>query len=149
MSDPINAAEVAGLMERLIREPNPLVRRRLLLGARPLWRPETAVRFYDEALRLIHVDLSQAERMARSAVWLAENMKDRSARAAGLRALGHVLSTRRRYPAGMKLYRQAIAIYEELGQEVELARTLNGALQTLFYLGDYPEAQRFAEQARE
>src|SRR5262249_57233456 len=49
----------------------------------------------------------------------------------------------------LELYREAIGIYEAADMEVELARPLNGALQSLLYLGRYDEAHGYAERARE
>src|SRR5262245_46846884 len=149
MSGAGGPVDLSTLIAGLAGEPSPLARRRMLLGARDYWRPETVTRFYDEALRLMHVDIPQAERVARSAVWLAENMGDPTARAASLRALGHVFCARRKFEPALELYHEAIGIYEAADMEVELARTLNGAMQSLLYLGRYDEAHGYAERARE
>ena len=141
---------LADLIQKLSAEPSPLARRWILLAAKNWWSPETLTQFYDEALRLMHIDIPQAERVARSAVWLSQNMGDELAHAASLRALGHIFCARRRYEPALELYQQAAGIYERHGEgsELELGRTLNGSLQTLFYLGRYDQAMAYAEQAR-
>src|SRR5262245_53828659 len=141
--------DLADLIRKLSTEPSPLGRRWILLGAKDWWSTGTIASFYDEALRLMHIDVAQAERIARSAVWLAETLKDELARAASLRALAHILCVRRKYEPALELYRQAVSIYQTKGSELELGRTLNGSLQTLFYLGRYDEALEYAEQARD
>ena len=95
--------DLPDLLQKLGHEPSPLTRRWLLLAAKDWWSAETVTRFYDEALRLLHVDIPQAERIARSAVWLAENLGDDTARAAGMRALGHIFwcSLRNHLPTGI------------------------------------------------
>ena len=136
--------DLPDLIQKLGHEPSPLTRRWLLLAAKDWWSAETVTRFYDEALRLLHVDIPQAERLARSAVWLAENLGDESARAAGMRALGHIFCARRKYEPALELYQEAAGIYQRNGHELELGRTLNGSLQTLFYLGRYDQALEYA-----
>ena len=60
-------ADLEALIVRLTVEPSSRRRRQLLHSGRAWWQPETVTRFYDEVVRLIHVDLKQAERMARAA----------------------------------------------------------------------------------
>ncbi len=136
------------LVERLASETRPLRRRQLLLGSREWWLPETVIRFYDEVVRRIHVDMKEADRLARSAAWLAGRLDDPSSKAVGLRAMGHILYLRRRYEPARANYEQAVSIYEELGRDLEVGRTLSGSLQTLIYLGRYDEAVKSAGRAR-
>jgi len=151
MAEPITntPANLEELMLRLAAEPNPRRRRQLLNLCRPWWQPETVTRFYDEVVRLIHVDVEQAERMARSAAWLAERLGDDASRAAGLRAMGHILYRKRKYLPSLELYQAALDIYEPLGLDLEVGRTLNSSLQSLIYLGRYDEALDWAHRAHE
>src|SRR5579871_1474296 len=137
-----------GLVERLAAEGHPLRRRQILSEDQQCWRPETVTRLYDEVVRRIHVDLHQADRLARSAAWLATRMDDSGSRAVSLRALGHLLYLRRKYQPALAHYQEAAAIYESLGRELEVGRTLSGSLQTLIYLGRYEEALEAASRAR-
>jgi CHAT domain-containing protein/tetratricopeptide (TPR) repeat protein len=133
----------------LAQEPNPRRRRQLVQSHPELWLPGTVARFYDEVVRLLHVDLRQAERMAHAASLVAERVGDDSSRAAALRALGHIRYRQRKYAASLDLYRKSLAIYQRLGDVLEAGRTLNSSLQDLIYLGRYPEAMEYAQQARE
>src|SRR3954454_16527345 len=143
------SANVDSLVEGLAQEPSPLRRRQLLMTAKDLWSAETVVRFYDEALKRMHVDLPQAERMARSAAWLSEKTGDDGARAMALRAMGNILERQRRYRAALKQFEQALEIFERLGDEMEIARTLNFCLHCLIYLGRYEEAMASAARAED
>jgi CHAT domain-containing protein len=142
-------AAVEVLVQQLADEPHPLRRHRLLRAAQPLWAPETVSQLYAESGRLIHLDLKKADRLARSAAWLAAKLGDDAARAEGLRATGHIKYLKGKYQAACKDYDKALAIYERLGRETEVGRTLNGALQCLSYMGRYEDALRYAERARE
>jgi CHAT domain-containing protein/tetratricopeptide (TPR) repeat protein len=140
---------VEGVIESLAHEPSPLKRRQILLGAREAWSTETVGRFYDEAVRRAHVDLPQAERMARSALWLATQIGDEGARATALRAMGNILERKRRYVDALKQFEEALEIYERLGNEMEVARTLNFCLHCMIYLGRYDDALVFASRAED
>ena len=139
----------AELLVDLAHEPTPRRRRQLLETHLDLWRPETVTRFYDEVVRLLHVDIQQAERMARALSLVAEHLGDDASRAASLRALGHIYYRKRKYQASVDLYQQSLAIYQRLGDALEAGRTLNSSLQSLIYLGRYPEAMDYAQQARQ
>ncbi len=124
-------------------------RRRQLLRATPQWwSPATVSRFYAEVIRLLHVDVEQADRMARAAAWIGDRIADDASRAAARRALAHVCYRRRKYRASVELYQESHAIYQRLNDEVAAGRTLNSSLQSLIYLGRYGEALENAARAR-
>jgi tetratricopeptide (TPR) repeat protein len=139
---------LVGLLEQLATEPQAARRRCLLTDYRPSWHPELVLKLYDEMLRRAHSDLRQAERLARAAAWLSECLGDEPSRAVGLRALGHISFLRRTYPSAWERYQAALVIYQRLGMELELGRTLIGALATLMYLGRHGEALQAAQKAR-
>jgi len=143
----IGTSSLESLVDVLAQESSPLRRRQILLGAAELWSGQTVIRFADETVRRMYVDIPQAERMARSAAWLSGRLEDGEARAAGLRAMGHIMERKRRYQAALTYFEQALAIYEELGGELETGRTLNSSLQCLMYLGRYEEALAAARRA--
>src|SRR4029450_8642266 len=74
---------------------------------------------------------------------------DDASRAASRRALGHIRYPKRAYEASLDLYQKPLAIYQRLDDTLETGRTLNSSLQNLIYLGRYPEAMQYAEQARQ
>ena len=141
-------ADLERLMADLAHEPNARRRLKALHSHRELWRAETVTRFYEEVVRLLHVDVPQAERMARATATLADALGDAASRAASRRAMGHVAYRRRKYEHSLALYAEALALYESLGDDLEAGRTLNSSLQSLIYLGRYSEAMENAERAR-
>src|SRR5438067_256835 len=148
MAGPINPPmNVDTLVESLAHEASPLRRRQMMMAARDVWNTDTVTRFYDEAVRRMHVDIPQAERMARSAAWLSGKLGDDGARASGLRAMGHILERKRRYQQALDHFQQALAIHERLDDEIEVARTLNVSIHCMIYLGRYDEALAYAGRA--
>src|SRR5215471_3250448 len=85
------------LIQELAHEPNPRRRRQLLQSHREAWRPETVTRLYDEVVRLLHVDLQHAERVARAASEVADKIGDEASQASSLRALAHIYYRKRQY----------------------------------------------------
>lgn len=137
------------LVAALLAESSPLRRRQILLASHAEWNPETVKRFYDEVVRLAYVDIPRADRMARSAAWLAGKLNDDSARAAGLCAMGHVMERKRRYQHSLDYFEQALAVYERLGDELEMGRTLSFSLHCMIYLGRYDDALAWAARAED
>lgn len=137
------------LVGSLLEESSPLRRRQILMAAPAHWRPETVKRFYNEVVRLAYVDIPRAERMARSASWLAGRLNDDSARAAGLSAMGHIMERKRRYQSSLDHFEQSLAIYERLGDELEMGRTLSFSLHCMIYLGRYDDALAWAARAED
>jgi CHAT domain-containing protein/tetratricopeptide (TPR) repeat protein len=123
-------------------------RRQTLQAARVFWGPATVTRFYDEVIRLLHVDVQQAERLAQAASWLSARIGDAGSQGASFRALGHVSYRKRKYETSVDLYQKALDIYEQMDDRLEAGRTLNSSLQSLIYLGRYDQALEYAGKAR-
>jgi len=113
-------AALDSLIESLALEPSSLRRRRTLIAARGAWDGQTVDRLCSETVRRMYVDIPQAERMARSAVWLAAQLGDDVSTAAGHRAMGHILERKRRYIAALGAFQKALDTYERLGMEIEV-----------------------------
>jgi CHAT domain-containing protein len=137
------------LLESLRSEPQKRRRVKILNSAKPLWTAETVTRFYDEASRLMRIDLRQAERVAEATRWMSLRTGDDASRASGLRAVGHISYLKANYQRAIGCYREALELYERLGLEVEAGRTMAGnGMQTLAYLGRYDEAFQWADRSR-
>jgi len=115
---------------------------------RELQEPAVVEQLYAHVVRLARVDLQQADRLAHAATWLADILEDEGARAQSLRATGHVLFIRGKYKEALEHYNAAVKLFRRAGREVDVARTLNGGLQSLISLGKYDEALEWARQAR-
>ncbi len=115
---------------------------------RELWDPSVVERIYARVVRLARTDLDRADGLARAAHWIAEKLGDEACRAQSLRAIGHVHHTRGEYEEALHHHQAAREAFVGLGRDIDVARTLNGALQSLICLGRYDEALEWAAQAR-
>lgn len=113
-----------------------------------LWDPAVVERMYVGVVRLARIDLRRADRLAQAAKWVAEKLDDDACRAQSLRAAGHISASRGRHHEALESYDAALILFQQLGREIDQARTLNSALQSLNLLGRYEEALTAADAAR-
>jgi len=142
------ASEDLSWIETLSRIPDERSRSAFLSRDPKLQTPEAVQQLFDEVIRLVRVDLRRAHRLGKAAFWLGRRVRDEPSRALGLRALGHVYYLQNKHQFARKHYEAAIAIYAALNRELELARTMTAALQSLIYLGEYDLAFEWSERAR-
>lgn len=149
MVPPRVAAMRDNQVTQLIRLSDEGARRRLVRRSTSLHHPAMVEWLYEEVLRRAHADLQQAERLAEAADWIAVEINDDASRAVGWRALGHIRFLRGQHKQALKYYRAALVLFRRLGRDLDVGRTLNGALQCLIYLGKYDQALDWAQKARE
>lgn len=119
------------------------------LAARPQMRSTASVgSLYKAVVTFARVDLQKAGRIAQAGSWIAAQINDPSSTAQSARAVGHVLYLTGKYQQAILEYEKALAIFERLGRDLDYARTISGALQSLIYDGQYERAFRLGEQAR-
>ena len=124
--------------------------RRKIFRAHSRGRIEPLIdRLYDEVVKLARVDMERADRVAQASEWLAERAQDPYARAQSLRGRGHVLYIRNGdHKQAVENYQAALKLFEQLGREREVARTISNAIQPMIYLGQYERAFALTERAR-
>ena len=142
------AATPDELIDRLAGIRQARARAAFLRRHKQLWDPSVVERIYARVVRLARTDLARADGLARAAHWIAEKLGDEACRAQSLRAIGHVHHTRGEYAEALEHHQAARAAYLGLGRDSDVARTLNGALQSLICLGRYDEALAWAAEAR-
>ncbi len=125
--------------------------RRRIFRAHGRGRVEPLVdRLYEEVVKLARVDMERADRVAQAASWLAKKTNDPYAQAQSLRAQGHVLYIRNgNHKQAVENYQAALKLFERLGREREVARTISNAIQPMIYLGQYERAFALTERARQ
>jgi tetratricopeptide (TPR) repeat protein len=134
--------------ETLSRIPDERGRRAFLMREPELQSYQGVQRLSEEVIRLVRVDLRRALRLAKAALWLARYTADPTAKALSHRSLGHVYYLKTKYQLARTHYEAAITLYTSLHQEVERARTMTAALQSLIYLGEYDLAFEWSAQVR-
>ena len=110
--------------------------------------PSAVESLYNAVVIFARVDLLKAERMAQASFWIATQINVPAATAQSARAVGHVLYLTGKYQKAILEYEKALAIFQQIGHEVDYARTISGALQSLIYDGQYERAFRLGEEAR-
>ncbi len=104
---------------------------------------------YGETIRLVRVDVSRAERLAKATRRLAARVGDPRGRALALRASGHIAFARGRYEKARVAFVAANLLFRRLRLDFDVALTRSAALQTLIYLGRYQQAFSWAKRARD
>jgi len=133
--------DLAGLTEETQR-------REFLAVHKDLCNQAAVESLYNAVVVFARADLQKAERLAQAGSWIAAQINEPYATAQSARALGHVLYLTGKYQQAIGEYEKALAIFEEMGREVDYARTISGALHSLIYDGQYERAFRLGEQAR-
>ena len=145
--EPTPAPTGGDLAERIASLPTRAAVEQFLEERPDLVRSEVVVALADEVPWLLHTALARAERLSEAATWVAARL-DAPAQARARRTAAHVLYARGEHEAAVSAYDEARALYEDLGADEELARTLSSALQALIYLGRYDQAENWADRAR-
>jgi tetratricopeptide (TPR) repeat protein len=123
--------------------------RRALLAAQNDAGGRSAVEsLYNAVVIFARVDLQKADRLAQASSWIAGQINDPYSTAQSARAVGHVLYLTGKYQKAIQEYEKALAIFQEIGHDVDYARTISGALQSLIYDGQYQRAFQLGEEAR-
>ncbi len=136
------------LVSDLSRLPDGAARRSYLSAHPGLAKPSLAERLCKEVPRLVRVDLEAAENLAATVVLLAEDLDDDVWRGRGRRATGIVLYFKRDYAGALAEYEAALEHFRRAGDDLQEAITRSTGILTLSYLGQYRQAESWAEAAR-
>jgi tetratricopeptide (TPR) repeat protein len=124
--------------------------RRAHLRAHPeLVAAESVDRLAEAVRQEVRIDVTRALHAGDSAILIAELLEDRACLARALRAKGNALWFNGQCGPASELMAQAIRLFEDLGLEDELGRTLSTSIQPLILLGDHEQAMLHAERARD
>ena len=124
-------------------------RRKFFTRHRGLIRKEFVEQLAELVVERVRVSTQEALHLAEAAILVARRLKRKDALALGLRARANALYSSGDNRAAIEHHQQALQLYESLGDWKEAARTLSTSLQPLILLGEYDQAFRAAERARE
>lgn len=144
----LNEAGQDELIDRLAGFRDRRSRTSYLRRHQQLWTPAVVDQLYAHVLRVARIDLQRADGLAQAAQWIADKLDDERCRAQSLRALGHLRALGGKHEEALEYFEEALRLYLQLGHDIDVARTLNGAIQSFNPLGRYEEALASAEQAR-
>jgi CHAT domain-containing protein/tetratricopeptide (TPR) repeat protein len=101
----------------------------------------------DRVWQEVRIDTHRAKRLADAALNVAQTLGNPSLIARSYRAQANAMYALDEHGEAIQLHAQAIALFEQTGEEAELARTLSGSIQPLLLLGRYDEALAAGERA--
>jgi len=128
---------------------DPAERKNYLERSSQLRNREAIESLYNAVVLLGRVDLQRAERLAEAARILVAGLNDPRATAQTERIVGHVLYLSGRHREAIPHYEKALALFAALESEVDVARTISGALlQSLIYDGQYDRVFLLESKAR-
>jgi CHAT domain-containing protein len=112
-----------------------------------LLNAETVVWLADQSRDQTKVDTANALSIAKLSVAVANRLKDRSACARSLRAMGNALYVTGQNSSAVSYHEKARRLFVRLKDRSELARTLSASIQPLILAGQYHRAFASAKQA--
>ncbi len=113
-----------------------------------LHEPANVVALHLAVLEIIHVDRPAALLLAEAALALGNALNHPASMALAWRISGNALYANDHYARAVEHYTNGLELFQSLGNEAEIGRTLSSALQSLGYLGLYDKALAWAARAR-
>jgi CHAT domain-containing protein/predicted negative regulator of RcsB-dependent stress response len=113
-----------------------------------LFNAETVAWLSDLSRDQAKVDTASALPLAELALAVANKLKEKSAQARGLRAMGNALYASGQNAAAIEYHQEARLMFLRAGNRKEVARTLSASIQPLILTGQYDRALANAKQAR-
>jgi CHAT domain-containing protein len=139
--------ESDSMIERLLALDDTSSRARLVVENPATPWDEIVKTLTERVWQEVRVDTHLAKRLAEAALDVALALDKPSLLARSLRAKANAMYALDDHSEAVQLHQQAIALFEQSGEEDELARTLSGSIQSLLLLGRYDEALAAGERA--
>lgn len=140
--------DAKALLQRLSGLPNQRSRREFLARQWACLSLDLVIQIADRARELLRVDARESLALSAIAIEIARMLKDELAMAHAIRIKANAEYALGRHPSAVKLYEEAIKLFEAAGDETELGRTLSVSILSLHLCGDYDGAFKAAERAR-
>ena len=144
---PVQKTEVDAMVERLIAL-DAAVASAQLVAEHPAIAWDEVVKILTERVwQEVRIDTRRARYLADTALEVARALNNPGMLARSLRAKANAMYALDEHNEAVQLHEQAIALFEQTGEEAELARTLSGSIQSLLLLGRYDQALAAGERA--
>jgi CHAT domain-containing protein len=143
----VQKTESDAMIERLLALDDASGRARLVTQYPGAAWEEIVTILTDKVWQEVRIDTHCAKRLADAALNVAQTLGSPSLIARSFRAQANAMYALDEHGEAIQLHAQAIALFEQTGEETELARTLSGSIQSLLLLGRYDEALAAGERA--
>ena len=137
------------LISQLAQLSTEVDRREFLARHRGLIRKGFVEQLAEQVVERVRVSTQEALHLAEAAILIGERLKRKDALALSLRAKANALYSSGDNRAATEHHQRAFELYESAGDWKEAARTLSSSIQPLILLGEYDQAFRAADRARE
>src|SRR6202521_2192777 len=137
------------LIAELGQLPSEPARRKFLSRHKSLIRQATIEQLAQLVVQKVRVSTKEALHLAEAAILIAKRLRRKEAQALALRAMANALYSTGDYRAAIEHHQRASTLYESLRNWKEMARTLSSSIQPMILVGEYEQAFRALERARE
>jgi CHAT domain-containing protein len=143
----VQKTESDAIIERLLALDDTPSRAQLVAQHPAITWDEIVNTLTEKVWQEVRIDTHRAKHLAQAALDVAQALNNPSLLARGLRAKANAMYALDEHTEAVQLHEQAIALFEQTGEEAELARTLSGSIQSLLLLGRYDQALSAGERA--
>src|SRR5215469_7947603 len=120
--------EIDAVTERLLAAADSSARKEFVARHPAIAWIEIVSSLTERVWREVRADTRAAERLADTAIDVAEVIADPLSLAKSLRAKANTKYALDQHAVAIELHQRAVALFEEAGEETELARTLSGSI---------------------
>jgi len=144
---PVQKTEIDAAIENLLTLADSTSRAQYIVGHGALPWDEIVQTLAERVWQEVRVDTHRARRIAEVGLDISKTLDRPSLIARSLRAKANAMYALDDHVEAVDLHEQAILLFEQTGEENELARTLSGSIQPLLLLGRYDQALAAGERA--
>jgi len=137
------------LLAKLVQLRGRSRRREFLLRNRRWLKAHLVIQLADKARSLLRVDARESLALSESALEIARILGDELAMAHAIRMKANAKYSLGFYRPAVELYEDASRRFEELGEKIELGRTLSVSILSLNLCGEYEAAFQAGNRARQ
>jgi CHAT domain-containing protein/tetratricopeptide (TPR) repeat protein len=126
-----------------------VARRKFLAKHSRLIRQSTIEHLAQLVVQRVRVSTKEALQLAEAAILIAKRLRRKEAQALASRAMANALYSSGDYRAAIEHHQRATRLYESLRNWKEMARTLSSSIQPMILVGEYDQAFKAVDRARE
>src|SRR6202795_2449495 len=143
----VQKTESDAIIERLLAAKDAPTRSQLVALHPAIAWVEIVETLTEKVWQEVRIDTQRAQQLADAALDVAQSLNRPNLLARSFRAKANAMYALDQHTEAVHFHEQAIALFEQTGEEAELARTLSGSIQSLLLLGRYDQAVAAGERA--
>src|ERR1700675_2965349 len=136
----VQKTESDAIIERLLAAKDAPTRSQLVALHPAIAWVEIVETLTEKVWQEVRIDTQRAQQLADAALDVAQSLNRPNLLARSFRAKANAMYALDQHTEAVNFHEQSIALFEQTGEEAELARTLSGSIQSLLLLGRYDQA---------